>query len=51
MKAKLIKTDKGYRLDTGSFDGIHLACYPHDVTKQRLSLKNCQAIENGLKSK
>ena len=47
MKAKLIKTEKCYHLDTGSFDGIHLACYPHDVTKQRLSLKNCQAIEHG----
>jgi hypothetical protein len=47
MEAKLIKTEKGYHLDTGNFDGIHLACYPHDVTKQRLSLKNCQAIENG----
>jgi len=47
MKAKLIKTEKGYHLDTGSFDGIHLACYPHDVTKQRLALKNCQAIERG----
>jgi len=47
MKAKLIKTEKGYHFDTGSFDGIHLACYPHDVTKQRLSLKNCQEIERG----
>ena len=47
MKAKLVKTEKGYHLDTGSFDGVHLACYPHDVTKQRLSLKNCQAIERG----
>jgi len=47
MIAKLIKTEKGYHLYTGSFDGIHLACYPHDVTKQRLSLKNCQEIERG----
>jgi hypothetical protein len=48
MKAKLIKTEKGYYIDTGSFDGIHLACYPHDVTKQRLSLKNCEEIFWGL---
>ena len=47
-KAKLIKTgDKQYYLNTGKMDGLHLACYPHDITKQRLSLKNCQAVENG----
>jgi hypothetical protein len=47
MKAELIKTEKGYYLDTGKLDGVHLACYPHSIDKQKLSLKNCQAIERG----
>lgn len=47
MKAKLIKTESGYYIDTGKLDGIHLACYPHSIDKQKLSLKNCQAIERG----
>lgn len=47
MKAKLIKTEQGYYLHTGRIDGIHLACYPHTIDKQKLSIKNCQAIERG----
>lgn len=48
MKVRLIKTDRDkYHIETEDFDGLHLACYPHDITKQRLSLKNCQAIEQG----
>ena len=48
MKVRLIKTDKDkYHIETEDFDGLHLACYPHDITKQRLSLKNCQTIEQG----
>lgn len=48
MKAILIKTDNDkYHIETQDFDGLHLSCYPHDITKQRLSLKNCRAIEQG----
>lgn len=47
MKAKLIKKSKDhFQIETQNFDGYHLACTPHDVTKQRLSLENCQAIES-----
>jgi hypothetical protein len=45
---KLIKTSEDkYHIETDNFDGVHLACYPHDITKQKLSLKNCKQIENG----
>ena len=48
MVVKLIKTSKDqYHIESKEFDGAHLACYPHDITKQKLSLKNCQAIERG----
>lgn len=48
MIAKLIKTGEDkYHIESKEFDGAHLACYPHDITKQKLSLKNCQAIEKG----
>lgn len=50
MIAKLIKTnDREYHLETKEFDGIHLSCYPHDITKQKLSLRNCQEIAEGNK--
>lgn len=46
MVVKLIKTSKDqYHIESKEFDGAHLACYPHDITKQKLSLKNCQAID------
>lgn len=48
MIAKLIKTGKDkYHIESDEFDGIHLACYPYDITKQKLSLENCQTIEKG----
>lgn len=46
--AKLIKTGEDkYHIESKEFDGVHLACYPHDITKQKLSLENCKAIEKG----
>ena len=45
MKAKLIKNTDGYYLDTGNpSDGLHLACYPWSIDKQKLSKENCDEI-------
>jgi hypothetical protein len=52
MKAKLIKTENDYDLKidgrtfaTTDFKGIHAGA--NSATEYKLSLKNCQAIENG----
>ena len=49
MKAKLIKKGEEYHLWVNHIEPkiVPFAKYPWDITKQRLSLKNCQAIERG----
>jgi len=49
MKAKLIKKGEEYHLWVNHIEPkiVPFAKYPWDITKQRLSLKNCQAIELG----
>lgn len=49
VKAKLIKTDLGYKLHVVGHElmGISQACYPWDITKMKLSINNCQDIERG----
>jgi len=49
MEAKLIKTIDGYQLNVigHQLEKLGQAVYPHTITKQKLSLKNCQAIELG----
>jgi len=48
MKYKLIKTTKGYSLLDSAEDVIATTQdKPNEVIKYQLSLKNCEAIENG----
>ncbi len=49
MKAKLIKKGEEYHLWVNDIEPkiVPFAKYPWDITKQKLSLKNCQAIERG----
>jgi hypothetical protein len=49
MEAKLIKTIDGYQLNVigHQLEKLGQAVYPHTITKQKLSLKNCQEIELG----
>jgi hypothetical protein len=48
MRARLIKTDDKYFIRTEQpLNGLDLACYPHSIDKQKLSLINCKEIESG----